>query len=244
MDDRRLGETVRRIRRESGLRQVDVAGTAGVSRSTVSDVERGLIETMDVGTVRAVIVAVGAHLVLDVRWRGADLARLMDRDHASIVERVVVLLRRSGWEVIVEWSFSHFGERGSVDVVAWHPSRRALLVVEVKSRIVDLQDLLSTLDRKSRLAPRILSAERGWRPDIVGRMVVAREAGPNRAVAATHAATLGSALPDRSRRCRRWILDPSGPLAGLWLLSDSAPGGVRSVPAGARRVRVRPRAGS
>lgn len=243
VDDRRTGGTVRLIRRELRSRQVDIAEAAGVSQSTVSDIELGRIGSMDVATIRSVVEAMGAVLVVDVRWRGADLARLRDRDHAAIVEQVVAMLGRSGWEVIVEWTFSRYGERGSIDVVGWHPGRRSLVIVEVKSRLVDLQDLLSTLGRKVRIAPAILSAERGWRPETVGRLVVVREAGLARAVAATHAATLASALPDRGRRCRRWLDDPRGPLSGLWFLSPgTAGGGTKRVPAGGGRVRrVHPR---
>ena len=237
VDDRRVGDTVRLIRRELRSRQVDVAATAGVSQSTVSDIELGRFGSMDVSTIRSVVRALGAELVIDVRWRGADLARLRDRDHAAIVEQIVAILRRSGWEVLVEWSFNHFGERGSIDIVGWHPRYRSLLVVEVKSRLVDLQDLLSTLDRKVRLAPGLLRIERGWRPEAVGRLVVVRESGFARSVASVHGSIFEAALPDRSRRCRGWIQEPRGPLRGLWFLSGTAVGGARRNSSGDRRVR-------
>lgn len=243
MDDRRLGASVRLIRTRLRLRQVDLAAAAAVSQSTVSDVERGAIDSMSVATLRGIVAALGATIVLDVRWRGGDLARLIDRDHAAVVHQVVGLLRRGDWTVAVEWSFNHYGERGSVDVVAWHPNRRALAVIEVKSRLTDLQDLLSTLDRKARIAPRLLAVERGWRPESIGKIVIVRDTAASRSIAGRHAAMLAVSLPDGSRRSRRWISEPIGALAGLWFLSDIAKSDSRTVPIDANRVRRR-RAGS
>jgi hypothetical protein len=60
-------------------------------------------------------------------------------------------------------SFSRYGERGSIDVLAWHPRRRALAVFEVKSVTPDMQAMFVGLDRKGRLAPGI-ARERGWEP--------------------------------------------------------------------------------
>ncbi len=236
MDERRAGGTIRLIRRELRRRQVDLAEAAGVSQSTVSDIELGRLGTMELATIRSVVEAVGAELVVDVRWRGADLARLRDRAHAELVEHLVAMLGGLGWEIVVEWTFNHFGERGSIDIVAWHPARRALLIIEVKSRLVDLQDLLSTLGRKVRLAPKLLAAERGWRPETVGMLVVVRESSVARAVAQAHRAIMAAALPDRGRRCRQWLHDPRGPLHGLWFLSPTAGGGTKSIPAARGRV--------
>ncbi len=248
MDDRKVGEAIRRIRHELGLRQVDLAAAAGRAQATISEIERGHVGSMTVDSVRSVAAALGATLGLEVRWRGADLARLLDREHARIVESVVGVVRTAGWEVTVEWSFSHFGERGSIDVLGWSPIRRALLIVEVKSQLVDLQDLLATLDRKARLAPKLLAGERGWRPEIVGKIVVVRDSTVTRSIVSAHARTFASALPARSRECRAWLRDPARPLAGLWFLSDITgdDSGTRSPASGRVRgpVRTRPERGA
>ena len=41
-----------------------------------------------------------------VQWRGGDLDRLLDEAHAGLVERVAQLLRRLGWQVLVEVSYT------------------------------------------------------------------------------------------------------------------------------------------
>jgi hypothetical protein len=65
-------------------------------------------------------VALGADLDLFLRWRGERLDRLLDEDHAAIVEAVVRLLREDEWDVAIEVSFSKWGERGSIDVLGFH----------------------------------------------------------------------------------------------------------------------------
>jgi hypothetical protein len=70
-----------------------------------------------------------------------------------------------GWQTVLEYTFQHFGERGSVDVLAWRPDVRALLLVEVKPDLDDLQDMLSALDRKARLVPRLIATERAWQAE-------------------------------------------------------------------------------
>ena len=99
-----------------------------------------------------------------VRWHGGDLDRLLDEAHAGLVERVAQLLRRLGWQVLVEVSYNRWGERGSVDILAWHAAARTVLVVEVKSEITAVEETLRKHDTKVRLAPAILHERLGERP--------------------------------------------------------------------------------
>jgi hypothetical protein len=73
----------------------------------------------------AVAEALGATVEFVIRWDGEGLDRLLDEGHATLVDRVVAWLRAHGWEVAVEVSFARAGERGSIDILAWHPVRRA-----------------------------------------------------------------------------------------------------------------------
>ena len=56
-------------------------------------------------------------------------------------------------------------------MLAWHPIHRALLNVGVKTRLVDLQDVLSKIDRKRRLAP-TLARNFNWKPLTFGTVLV------------------------------------------------------------------------
>jgi len=222
MDDVAVGRGFRALRIRRGWTQRQMAAQAGIHQSTVSAVEKGRLEAVSLPTLRRLGRAVGMTVELAPRWPIADVARLLDADHASLVERVVKILRGHGWEVLLEYTFNHFGDRGSVDVLAWHRLRRALVLVEVKSRVADIQATHATLDRKSRVVPSIVARERGWRPEAVGRLLVIGETHGNRELVRRHANIFGAAFPSRTRAVRGWIRDPVGGLAGLWFLTKMA----------------------
>lgn len=207
MDDTRLGAAVRVLRSRRGWSQAELSRRAVTSRATVSRVERGLVGRVTLDALRAIGSALGVRLVLDARWQRGDLSRLLDAAHAELVEAVIGVLRRAGWTAVPEVSFSIYGERGSIDVLAWHPGRRALLVVEVKSRIVDVQGLLAGLDRKRRLVPRI-ARDRGWVPAHVGAWLAVGDTRTNRRRLAEHRDTFATVLPRDGRALRRWLRTP------------------------------------
>jgi hypothetical protein len=107
-----------------------------------------------------------------------------------------------------------------VDVLAYHAEQRALLIVEVKSVVPDMQALLTGIGRKCRLAPQ-LAAARGWRPQSVSRLLVLPDDRTARRRLERHAATVDAVLPARTREVNRWIRKPSGPLAGVLFLPAS-----------------------
>lgn len=141
--------------------------------------------------------------------------------------------------MVVEVSFSRFGERGSIDVLAFHPGRRALAVFEIKSVAPDMQAMLSAIDRKARLGP-VIARERGWDARTVARLLVVADTRTNRRCLEAHAATVRAMLPAGSRDVVRWLADPVAPgMAGVWFLSDVR----REDRMVARRHRVRLRRG-
>ena len=94
---------------------------------------------------------------VQARTRGADLDRMLSARHSQLAESVIRTLRRDNpdWQFLPEVSFAIWGERGVVDILAWHPGRRALLVIELKTEIVDVGELIGTLDKKRRLGREI-----------------------------------------------------------------------------------------
>jgi hypothetical protein len=202
----------------------------------ISKIERGEIAAVPMRVLRAVAGALGATLDLKLRWHGEGLDRLLDEAHARLVEATVVLLRDSGWEVAVEVSFSIRGERGSIDVLAWHAPTSSLLVIEVKSVVPDSQAMLHGLDRKARLAPQ-LADERGWDCRNVGRLLVVGESSTSRLRISRLDATYDTALPDRNVEVRRWIRKPDGPLGGLLFLRNAPVGSTKRRSTARERVR-------
>jgi Holliday junction resolvase-like predicted endonuclease len=96
-----------------------------------------------------------------------------------MTETVARMLMDAGWEVRPEVSFSHYGERGVVDLVAWHAASRTLLLVELKTELVDINDMLAVTDRRRRLAANIAEPF-GWLPAAVASWVVVAESRTNR----------------------------------------------------------------
>ncbi|HET9851013.1 MAG TPA: hypothetical protein VFP56_00740, partial [Candidatus Limnocylindrales bacterium] len=108
-----------------------------------------------------------------------------------------------------------------VDVLAWHPGRQVVLIVEVKSVVPDVQSMLAAIDRKRRLALAI-ARERGWTATAVATLLVIGESRTSRRRVDAHAATFEQAFPYRAIEVRRWLAAPdSAPLHGLWFLSAS-----------------------
>ena len=226
MDLVRIGLAVRALRRRRGWTQVELGRRARCSGSLVSRIERGIAVRVRVDQLERVVAALGARLMGRVLWQGEELDRVLDRDHARIVEAVAALLTVSGWIVIPEATFHIAGERGSIDLLAWHPIARIVLVIEVKSVVPDVQATLAGVDRKSRAAPH-LARERGWDPAAVARILVLPDDRTARRRIDAFATTFERALPARTREIRRWLRRPAGALSGVLFLSDLPPGQAR-----------------
>lgn len=194
---------------------------ARVSRSAVSRVERGHLDKLTLRALETIAGALGARIDLRLSWNGEALDRLLDADHAVLVEEMSGRLRRLGWHVAVEVSFNVFGERGSIDLFGYHEPTRIALVVEVKSVVPDLQATIVSLDRKARLALRI-AADRGWPATAAGRLLVLPSERTARRRVALHAEIFRAAFPARSSEVRRWLADPGrGAFAGLVFVSGA-----------------------
>ena len=229
MDGRRVGRVLRAVRLHRRQRQRDVASLAGVSQSVVSRTEHGRLDELSFGALDAIAAALDVTVYLDARWDDGDVDRLIDRAHARIVEHVVTTLRASGWEVLVEYGFNHYGDRGSVDVLAWHEASRTLLIVEVKSRLTDLQATFTSFARKLRIVPRLVLGERGWDARHVGRLVVMPGTTANRTIVANHAATFATLFPERMPAIGAWLRAPDRSLGGVWFVSNIRGANARHV---------------
>lgn len=152
------------LRRRQRLRQRDVAARVGVSQQHVSDLERGQLGGMTLDGVADLFKVLDARVTLTVHWRGGQLDRLLDEVHAAVVGAACRELQAKGWEVVPELTYAVYREQGSIDVLAWHRSTRIALVVEVKTEITSLEELLRRHDAKVRLAPSLCRDRFGAAP--------------------------------------------------------------------------------
>jgi hypothetical protein len=185
-------------------------------------------------TLRRVFGTLDADVVTVVRWRAGALDRLLDEGHADIVGRMVTYLVARGWTVIPEATYSEWGERGSIDILAWHQESRTLLVIEVKTEIASVEELLRRHDVKVRLAPRLAEARFGARPATTARLLVLSASATNRRRVERMDAALGAAYPMRGSEVRAWLRRPDGALSGLLFVGG---GTANRRPTSARRMR-------
>lgn len=214
MDDARIGRIVVVLRQRRGWRQTDLATRAGISESAVSRIEHGQVDRYTVATVRRVFKALDAAASLDVRWHGrGDLDRLLDADHASVVEAWTERHARAGWETWNEASFNIYGERGRIDLLAFHPPTGFLEVAECKTGLWDNQETLGVLDMKVRLAPKV-AAQRGWTVSAVVPALIFLDGRTVRRRLTEHK-TLFARYDTRGKSAHAWVRRPSAGASGL-----------------------------
>jgi transcriptional regulator with XRE-family HTH domain len=210
VDDQRIGATIRAIRIKKRWRQEDLARRADVSSSLIGRIERGGAAGVPLGRLRRIVGALGGRLDAIVRWHGADLPRLLDARHSAMHEAMAGLFAPvDGWVIEPEVSFSVYGERGIIDILAWHPGRRMLLVIELKTEIVEIGMLLGRMDQRRRLVADVARRAFGWDATAVSTWVVIADGRTNRRTLAAHGGVLRRKFPVDGRTMRRWLHDPS-----------------------------------
>jgi transcriptional regulator with XRE-family HTH domain len=228
------------VRIKRGWRQADLAALARVSASTISRIERGHLGRLSLAVIRNVAAALEIRVELNGRWRSGDLDRLVNAKHSALHEQVARMFRRDlpDWVFEPEVSFAIYGERGIIDIMAWNARLGAVLVIELKTDIVDVNELVGSVDRKRRLAWHI-ARERGWKPETVSVWVIVATGRTNRSRIAAHGAMLRAAYPMDGRRIRGWLRDPSQQMAALSMWQDLHGRAAKADLNPIRRVRVR-----
>ncbi len=197
------------------------------------------MQTLTLATIRRIAMALEVRVEVAPQWRAGELDRLLNARHAAFHEAMAKYFRSlPEWIAEPEVSFSIYGERGVIDILAYHRGRRALLIIELKTEVVDMQELVATMDRRRRLAPRI-AAERGWAIESVSVWVAIAEGSTNRArIAAHHRSFMGSAFPAGGRAMRSWLRDPVNEIRCLSFFQYALPRHLVKRGSGAERVRA------
>jgi len=216
----RFGASVRAVRVALGLSQRALAGRIGRSQPYVSLVERGRIAGLSIAEAEAICRALGATFVLGIEAPVLVAGpRQRDAAHARCVAYVARRLIRHGWMVRREVIIGMPGRPGWIDILAYNPVSRVLLVIEVKTELADLGGLerqLSWYSKEARLACRNLD----WVPSrvVAAALVLATAANDDRIRA--NAESLRQVFPTRWRELMPVIRgdQPSGAGWGLALI--------------------------
>ncbi len=177
---------------------------------------------------------------LPARWTQARSCRAMaSRRPRSNAQRAPLPAPRSRslagsstscphWVLAPEVSFSDLPRARRRRHVAWHPGRRAILVIELKTDIVDVNQLIGKVGEKARLIRKIVR-DRGWDPLTVSTWVIVagRQDQPR---------PIGGAPDPCSAPRSRPMAEPSGPGSRTRSArSRPSPAGRSSPPASSRR---------
>ncbi len=231
----RIGRVLRALRHEHDWTQAALAVRVGCSRSVISRLERGNLRACSLPTLQRTFDALGASLLLFVRWRGGELDRLLDAAHALLGERWSAI-RGGHWQTHAEVTYSVYEERGSVDELSFDASTSTLLVTELKTGIYEANRVVAKLDEKTRLASG-LARRLGWEATTVVRCLVIADTRTNRLRIQQHANLFGR-FEIRGRLARTWLQHPWASVGGLLVfvpLSDVR--GTHGRRAGRQRVR-------
>lgn len=239
MLDARIGAALRAARLRRDWRQQDLADRAHVARSTVAEVEAGRIGRLRLDTLERIGAALDVTVQVVARFRGGELDRLLSSRHAALHEQVARFLGGlDGWVFLPEVTFSEWGERGVIDILAWHEATGTLLVIELKTEIVDVQAVVGQVDRYRRLA-RDIARKRGWHARTVSVWLLVADSPTNRRHVRAHSTMLRAVLPLDGRQIRPWLRRPTGgPIAGLSFWSYVGGADVRRKLAPRKRVRL------
>lgn len=237
MDLHRTGSVFRAVRIKKGWRQADVAAKARVSRAAVSRLERGKAGELGVDELERIADALEIALKLAASWQGGDLDRLLNARHAALHESVARwFLWLPDWVIAPEVSYSIYGERGVIDILAWHAPTRSLLVIELKTEIVDVSELMGKADQKRRLAAKVADT-RGWQPLTVSVWVIVADSSTNRRRVRNHSTALRAAFPSDGRTMGGWLARPAAAVGALSFWSNARDGGINQQFATVKRVR-------
>jgi transcriptional regulator with XRE-family HTH domain len=240
VDLNQLGAAFRSVRLQRNWSQAELARRANVSRWTIVQIENGRIRRICFDALERVGHALDGHVEIRFRWRGEELDRLVNSDHSAMHDHVArFFVGDPDWVTSAEVTFAIYSERGVIDILAFHRPTRRLLVIELKTLIVDVQALLASTDRYRRLATRV-ARDRGWDPIGVSVWVLVADTKTNRRRIAAHRTVLRTAFPTDGRTMRGWLKDPDHDVAALSAIRVTTATGGRIL-AGRKRASAKRR---
>ena len=233
-----VGRRVRDVRLALGWSQRELARRSELAQSTICRIERAALADLSFDTAAVVLDVLGVRATLDLQSPFiADGRRQKDPGHARCVAYVARRLRRLGWVTATEVEIVTGSSRGWIDVLAYRARDGLLLVIEIKTDLVDIGMVLRQVSWYERAAWDA-ARRQGWLPrEAIGAVLVLatqrthervaenrevlRQSFPISARDLTLAVSDEAHIPSRTRamamidpynRSRRWLL--ATPLSG------------------------------
>lgn len=148
----------------------ELADRAGVSVGSAQAAEAGQPVSLETYTRLAVALGRRPELALPSRVGHAAEPNMAGRDvvHAAMGELEARQLGSHGFPIAIDEPYQHYQFAGRADVLAWDLDARALLHLENKTALPDLQDLAGSYNSKraylaESMADRLNLGPRGWK---------------------------------------------------------------------------------
>lgn len=208
-----VSEAVAEARAAVGWSQRELAGRARTSQATVSLVERAKLDDLTFETAEALLEALGVQFRL-VTETPLLLDRRRQREpvHARCIGYLRRRLEGDGWSVSTEVEIGSGRARGWIDLLAYHPAARILLVVEVKTELHDIGQVERTLgwyEREAWAAARRL----GWRPRAATACLAVLDTDANVERLLANRSVFERSFPLRAAHVGEWLRAPGSTLA-------------------------------
>ncbi len=194
-----LGSTLTGIRLAIRWSQRELSRRSGVPQSIISRIEAARMDRLSLTTVAALVEAMGGRLRIEVDApHVGDRRRQADPAHARMSGHVARRLEGLGWRVASEVEVGGDRSRGWIDLLAFHPETRLLLVIELKTELHDLGAIDRSLGWYQRSAW-AASRRLGWRPASVAGCLLLLMTRQNDADVRFNRESLGRLFPGRAQ---------------------------------------------
>jgi DNA-binding XRE family transcriptional regulator len=186
------------------ITQAELAAAVGVSRSHIAGIETGRVDP-SLDLVWSIADRLGLDLQLVGRSPLALERRRGDLVHARCSSYIDRRLQRHGWAVAREVEVLSGRAHGWIDLLAFDPRSRTLIVVEVKTRLDDIGAVERQIAWYEREAFRV-ARSLGWQPRRSFAWLLLLASDEIESQISVHRHLLRRAFPDRASAMRAVVL--------------------------------------
>jgi transcriptional regulator with XRE-family HTH domain len=198
-----VGRLVRDGRLLARLSQQELAARSRVTQSRISRIERGRCPTVRYAEVDRLFVTLGVRYRIDASLATAA-PFVRDAVHIRCATYAQRRLEADGWLVRREVRVGDGRHIGWIDLVAFHPLARVLLVIEIKTELRDLGAIERSLNGYLRDV-RAVASSFGWRPRAMSPVLLVLTTATNDEAIRANRAVLDAAFPGRAADLRRLV---------------------------------------
>jgi transcriptional regulator with XRE-family HTH domain len=231
MERRRPGDVERRLKAATpaavrdtrlalGWSQARLAQRAGLTQSQVSRFETGRIEWVTLEEAARLLDVLGVRLDFALRRPYiANAPQQHDAAHAPCVGYASRRLTGLGWQVRQEIEIEGRSSHGWIDVLAYEPLRRAVLVCEIKTALPDFGEVQRQLAWYQHAASEVARAA-GWQSQSITATLLVLATHDNDARIRANQDLVREAFPVRAIELERWLAAPEHGAATALALID------------------------